>query len=721
MSTVLSLDDVLNVQKPHVRCPFTISSDAKWLAFTVTGHGTDQSNIGVSDEAEGNTQWVCHIDSGKAFPIVPQASSSWSGTWSPDGKRLAFYSDLEGKAQLWVWNAEDQSLCVASDVVVRPFFGFEKPIWTSDGHSIIVKATTPGYENNSSFNPKIVHSAKVNEDSVKVYSTVNDNERTQAEDNQSSFIERYRSDIVRIDWKTNKEVIIASNHHPVGISLSEDGQKIAFTSCKGLERIDHQQVIYDLWVAPVYPDLERKKNAYCLQKNVRMDYGRSFTWGIDNETIYYTTAGPLADGGLWSIHSDQIEESKPLFHEQQLTLQRPFRLKNGDLLCTGNGKLWRYIQKSSEIIDLSSKLDKHVVDFVPTIMNTNEPVEKQFVLVQTRDRHKQQQGLVLLNVNSGEVKQLLEENRTHIQVCLSSNNDIRIAAYIEESTSETPHLCLCNVETNQKKKIADITSFPTDCIGTTKLLKWQRDEKDVHGVLLLPGVREGKVPVILDVYAGEKVTGLLQTFGLHGASVDNRHLFSSRGYAVFIPELPINSNEPADEIEKGLVAALEELSKCPEVDMNRLGIMGHSFGGYTTLVAITKLNKTFKAAVSSAGIGDLISQTTHFDPKFHLFNYDWAENGQCNMGVSIWENKERYIRNSPLFDFDKIETPVLIVQGTKDPHCAAQAGPMFSALRRLNKTAELALYDEDHWHGTWKYENIKDSYDRVFRWFSNYL
>ncbi|WP_442951688.1 alpha/beta hydrolase family protein [Paenibacillus sp. GYB003] len=71
---------------------------------------------------------------------------------------------------------------------------------------------------------------------------------------------------------------------------------------------------------------------------------------------------------------------------------------------------------------------------------------------------------------------------------------------------------------------------------------------------------------------------------------------------------------------------------------NRIGIIGHSFGGYSTLAAMTKIPE-FKAAVISAG-------------------------------------RERYIRNSPLFDLDKIEAPVLIIQGIRDHLCRNEAGPL---------------------------------------------
>ncbi|MFE7064039.1 hypothetical protein ACFVAD_18055 [Sutcliffiella sp. NPDC057660] len=51
----------------------------------------------------------------------------------------------------------------------------------------------------------------------------------------------------------------------------------------------------------------------------------------------------------------------------------------------------------------------------------------------------------------------------------------------------------------------------------------------------------------------------------------------------------------------------------------------------------------------------------------------------------------------------------------------AEAGPMFSALKRLNKPAQLVLYDEDHHQSSWRQENIDDYYQQVFEWLGKFL
>ncbi|WP_062110052.1 S9 family peptidase [Bacillus niameyensis] len=729
MTTVLNVDDILGLVKPAIiRFPLSVSSTNEWVAFTAEGHGLRKGNVGVSDEVDGFTQWVCHVETGEAFPVVPEATSSWSGTWSPDGKILAFFSDLNGKAQLWLWNSESQSISLASDAIVRPFFGFEKPIWTPDGQSIIVKGMPEADVHDFSFNSKAIPVHEKKDSPIMVFSTKMEGD-TQGE-NDNSFIERYHADIIRIDWQSNKSTIIATNHRPVGIFLAGDGQNIAFASCQGVEQINEEQIIYDLWIAPVYPSDPVQE--YCLQKNTRMAYGLSFTWGKDNKTIYYTTEGPLADGGLWSIHIDEIGKGKQLFQQEHLRLDRdyeaPFVLENGDVILIANGKLWRYMHKSNEMIELSSQIQRgRVISFIPALINLRESNGEQFIIVRTIDYHPQKWGLALLNIESGEVVKMVEESKQLTpwfigEEGVSYNSANPMAIFVAESASEAPNLWTWNLETNETRKITNLSSFSTDCIGETRVLNWKVGDTEAKGVLLLPKDRQDQVPVVLDVYAGEKITGSIDAFGLYDSPVDNRHLYASRGYAIFMPELPITSNETADEIEKGLHAAINELAKIPEIDMKRIGIMGHSYGGYTTLVAITRLPGRFKAAIAHSGIGNLISSATHFDPEWTQFNYDWAEHGQGNMGASIWENRERYIRNSPVFDFDKIETPVLIIQGTRDAICGYEAGPTFSALKRLDKTAELILYkDEDHWHATWEYENIKDYYDRVFAWLDKHL
>jgi dipeptidyl aminopeptidase/acylaminoacyl peptidase len=131
-------------------------------------------------------------------------------------------------------------------------------------------------------------------------------------------------------------------------------------------------------------------------------------------------------------------------------------------------------------------------------------------------------------------------------------------------------------------------------------------------------------------------------------------------------------------------------------DPERLGVMGHSYGGYSTLSLIVQTTR-FKAAVDSAGPANLVSFYGVMHKSGGAGGIGWSETGQGGMIDTPWQVRDRYIENSPLFYLDRVETPLLIVQGTLDL-ITPQSDEVFVALRRLGKEVVYAKYaGEDHW------------------------
>jgi len=93
------------------------------------------------------------------------------------------------------------------------------------------------------------------------------------------------------------------------------------------------------------------------------------------------------------------------------------------------------------------------------------------------------------------------------------------------------------------------------------------------------------------------------------------------------------------------------------------------------------------------------------------------------MGGTLWEHRARYIENSPIFYFDRVETPLLIIHGSEDTSVAPFLGDeVFLGLRRLGKEAEYAKYTgEDHAPPYWQYQNQVDVCKRILRWLSVHL
>ena len=92
------------------------------------------------------------------------------------------------------------------------------------------------------------------------------------------------------------------------------------------------------------------------------------------------------------------------------------------------------------------------------------------------------------------------------------------------------------------------------------------------------------------------------------------------------------------------------------------------------------------------------------------------------MGQPPWSDPKRYLDNSPYYRADRIRTPLLIIHGREDRACpATQAEMMFIALRRLGRTAQLAVYEgEGHVISRWEPEHAVDAADRVLSFLRRY-
>lgn len=92
------------------------------------------------------------------------------------------------------------------------------------------------------------------------------------------------------------------------------------------------------------------------------------------------------------------------------------------------------------------------------------------------------------------------------------------------------------------------------------------------------------------------------------------------------------------------------------------------------------------------------------------------------MGGSLWEQQERYIRNSPVFFLDRVETPLLLIAVEPDPGHVRQAVEMFCGLRHLDKEVALVRYkDGVHNWAAWPPRQLEDLWERLFGWFDAHL
>jgi dipeptidyl aminopeptidase/acylaminoacyl peptidase len=261
------------------------------------------------------------------------------------------------------------------------------------------------------------------------------------------------------------------------------------------------------------------------------------------------------------------------------------------------------------------------------------------------------------------------------------------------------------------------------------------DGAPLQGLAILPPTyEEGKRhPVVTWVYAGLSVREA--TTALAGKTSTrplNLELLAGHGYVVLIPSVPLRApsgarSEPLLAIPKGVLPCVDELVRLGVADPERLAVMGHSTGGYTTYALLTATNR-FKAAVALSGHPDLVSLWGQFYPGERyrdranegLAPLAFVENVPLGLGGPPWEDPERYVRNSPLFHFDRVTTPLMIVHGDMDGAPIQQGEEAFTALWRQGKRARFVRYWGEG-HVVASPANVRHLWGQMFEWLDSHL
>ena len=259
--------------------------------------------------------------------------------------------------------------------------------------------------------------------------------------------------------------------------------------------------------------------------------------------------------------------------------------------------------------------------------------------------------------------------------------------------------------------------------GTAELVQWKsQDGEELDGLLYKPDGFDPSKKYPLMVYFYERNSNNLHRYyaPAAGRSIINFSFYVSRGYVVFIPDIPYTTGEPGESAEKAILPGVESLVKQGFVDEAKIGMQGHSWGGYQTAYLVTQTDM-FACAESGAPVSNMTSAYGGIrwgTGMSRMFQY---ERTQSRIGEDLWSAREKYIRNSPVFYADKINTPLLILHNDEDGAVPWYQGiELFVALRRLEKPAWMLNYNGNpHW--VMGDKNRRDFATRMQQFFDHYL
>jgi dipeptidyl aminopeptidase/acylaminoacyl peptidase len=297
----------------------------------------------------------------------------------------------------------------------------------------------------------------------------------------------------------------------------------------------------------------------------------------------------------------------------------------------------------------------------------------------------------------------------------STSRDAQTFALGRQSYSMAPEVWVGPI--GKFRQITNVNAGLKPAWGEAHNVHWNNAGMRVQGWLLEPVNydKTKKYPLIVSVHGGPS-SACASRFNSHDG------LLSAAGYFVLCPN-PRGSYGQGEAYTQGnvkdfgggdfrdIMSGIDALAKEYPIDTNRLGIRGHSYGGYMTMWAETQTNR-FKAAVSGAGLSDWTSYYGENDIDEWMIPF---------FGASVYDDPAVYAKSEPIRFVKNVKTPTLILVGDRDGEVPApQSFEWWHALKTLGVPNQFVVYPNEG-HAISKPEHQKDYQVRTLTWFDKYL
>jgi dipeptidyl aminopeptidase/acylaminoacyl peptidase len=734
----------------NTQAPISFSADGLWLAHTVETEETvapdtttdfyTATGFPLTSGMARPEATITHTRTGESIRLGGPRSASWSPVWSSDGSRIAFYSDEGGEAGLWVWDRATRTAVRVTAEIVRTDFGFVAPRWSADGERLLFPALPRGIsiaEANAndapSFQSKASPAAPANPDqpSVVVRRAVlrgaaggRDGEpEATPTDAHASLLDRRAVDLVVVELRTGKVSRVAERIKIDYYAWSPDGRYIAYTTGRGFAP-NTMQGLFDFEIRDLAGGTNRR-----VASGARMGWGYEWHWSPDGRHIAYLSSSEegrgevvvisVEDGSVRALAGGDL----PSFNHA-LGSPAPLWAPDGKYIYgVARGELWRLDVGSGQgqivtgidgwrIAALMTPFEQ------PTLWSTNHGSTLWAV---AREVAGGRAGIFAVDIESGSAQQVLAEAKSYttLPMAIAASAATGEVAFVSTDQQHLPDIWLLDTATGKVRHGTQLNeALDRYELGQVELIEWTGPEgQPLRGALMLPpGYRPGqRLPLVAWVYGGQMGSRFANQFGFWGdIPVFNMHVLATRGYAVLYPDAPVRVGRTMSDIVATIMPGIDTAIKEGYADPDRLALMGQSYGSYTALSLITHTTR-FKAAVLSAAVihPDL------FADYLGGLGPGYYEAGQGAMGGTIWQHRDRYLENSPLFLFDRIETPILIGQGDRDGDLVP-VNAIYTALERLAKPVEFRLYQGER-HVLQRKANVIDFWERRLEFLAEHL
>ena len=298
---------------------------------------------------------------------------------------------------------------------------------------------------------------------------------------------------------------------------------------------------------------------------------------------------------------------------------------------------------------------------------------------------------------------------------ISLARDGKTSAVVKHSFSEPPEIWAGPV--GDWKRITNYNSGVKPAWGDARNVHWTSDGMRVQGWLLFPREYDPKktYPMVVHVHGGPASACMARWNASDGA-------FSAMDYFVLCPN-PRGSYGQGEAFTQAnvkdfgggdfrdIMSGIDSLAREYPIDLDRLGMRGHSYGGYMSMWAPTQTTR-FKAIVAGAGLSDWLSYYGENDIDEWMIPY---------FGASIYDDPKVYDKSSPILFVKNVKTPTLILVGDRDGEVPApQSFEWWHALKTLGVPNQFVIYPNEG-HAISQPEHRRDYQVRSMEWFEKWF
>ena len=299
----------------------------------------------------------------------------------------------------------------------------------------------------------------------------------------------------------------------------------------------------------------------------------------------------------------------------------------------------------------------------------------------------------------------------------SCSRDGKVCATIRQSSSMPPELWAGPIGAFKQVTAFNATVKPV--WGETKNVHWMNGNQRVQGWLTLPANYDParKYPLVITVHGGPSAACENQW------SARGDGTLSAMGYFVLCPNprgsygqgeafTQANVKDFGGGDYRDIMASVDALAREYPIDTKRLGIHGHSYGGYMTMWAETQSTR-FAAAVAGAGLSNWLSYYGQNDIDQWMIPF---------FGASVYDDPAVYAKSDPMHFVKNVKTPTLILVGDRDGEVpASQSVEWWHALKNFNVPTELVVY-ENEGHAIGRDPAHRRDYElRTLEWFADWF